>query len=297
MMPAAKKKETVPDARKLEHDRQKALDMLSKLTGHKHVRLVQRGNAAIFAALYMVKKMNPKPFVLIPDQGGWLSFKTYPKMLGFEIRTVQTNRGLIDLIDLEKKAESGAALLVTSFAGYFADQPMRYISNICRRCNCILIEDASGAVGDEELCDGYYSDIIVGSFGKWKPINMQYGGFVSVAKKEFFDDANVVFSTTNFYPRYDVMLEKLRIVKDKVKDMVKKAKAVKDDISKKIPHLKIVHKDLRGLNVVVRHMSKEEKKAIIEYCEKNNYEYVECPNYIRIDEDAVSIELKRMNGD
>jgi hypothetical protein len=292
----AKKEKTATqekDLKKIAAEHQKVIKLLQKYTKHDHVRLVQRGNAAIFCALAVVKKINPRPFILIPDQGGWISFKTYPKLLGFDVRTVKTNRGLIDLIDLEKKAESGAALMVTSFAGYFAEQPMSYISKICKRYKCLLIEDASGAVGDEELCDGEFSDIIVGSFGRWKPISAEYGGFISAAKKDYLDAASEIFSTTNHYPRYDILLEKLEDAKARIKEMIKAAADVKEDISKSLPHLKILHKDLRGLNVVVRYMSEAEKEEIEQYCDEKGFDYVECPNYIRLEEEAISIELKR----
>ncbi|MBW2963833.1 DegT/DnrJ/EryC1/StrS family aminotransferase [Candidatus Woesearchaeota archaeon] len=280
-----------------EKAKQAVIDSLSKFTGHKHVRLVQRGNAAILCALYMVKKANPKPFILIPDQGGWLSFRTYPKMIGFDVRTVKTDRGLIDLIDLEKKAESGAALIVTSFAGYFAEQPMKYISKICKRYNCILIEDASGAVADDELADGYYSDIILASFGNWKPINVGYGGFISTERKEWLDDASEIFSTTNHYPVYDALADKLKGAKQRLAAMLKKAEDVKKDIEAKLPESRIVHRDLRGLNVVVSFFNEKEKQAIVSYCEANHYDYRVCPEYIRLEEDAISIELKRLDSD
>ncbi len=278
---------------KTEQDRQKVLDILKAYTKHKNVKLVHRGNAAIFCALYIVKKINPKPFILIPDQGGWISFETYPQMLGFDIKRVNTNRGLIDLIDLEKKAESGAALLVTSFAGYFAEQPMNYISKICKRAGCILIEDASGAVGDDILCDGYYSDMIVGSFGRWKPINAEYGGFISAAKKEYFEEAKNIFSMTNHYPKFEVLLDRLGVAPQRINSFVKHADKVKKDLARQFPELKIIHQDLRGLNVVVRYRSEEEKEQIERYCDENGYDYIECPQYTRLDEDAISIELKR----
>ncbi|NQU78320.1 DegT/DnrJ/EryC1/StrS family aminotransferase [Candidatus Woesearchaeota archaeon] len=281
------------EASDIKKDHTKSLNLLSGLTGHKHVKLVHRGNAAILCALFITKKINPKPFVLIPDQGGWISFKTYPKMLGFDIRTVKTNRGVIDLIDLEKKAESGAAFIVTSFAGYFAEQPMKYISTICRRYGCLLIEDASGALGDAELCDGDYSDIIVGSFGKWKPINIEYGGFISVGKKEYFTEANEIFSTTNHYPEYSQLLSKLGSAKQNLLKMVDRAEKVKQELSNKFPDLKIIHRDLRGVNVIIRYLNNSEKDMVKAYCENNKFEFVECPNYIRLDEDAISIELKR----
>jgi hypothetical protein len=277
-------------------EKKQIFDLLGEMTGHKYMKLVHRGNAAIMCALYMVKKTNPKPFILIPDQGGWISFRTYPKMLGFDIRTVKTNRGLIDLIDLEKKAESGAALLVTSFAGYFAEQPMKYISKICKRYNCILIEDASGALADDELADGYYSDIILASFGKWKPISVEYGGFISTGSKEMMDDAKEIFSSTNFFPRFDILLDKLKTAKQTLKNMIKRAEQVKEDLNKTFPDLKILHSDLRGLNVVVAFLDEKEKKAIIGYCESKGYDYRVCPDYIKVEENAISIELKRMDS-
>ena len=48
------------------------------------------------------------------------------------------------------------------------------------------------------------------------------------------------------------------------------------------------------MNVVVRFEDEEEKEQLINYCEEKGFEYVECPKYIRIEEDAISIELKRL---
>ncbi|MFC1753318.1 DegT/DnrJ/EryC1/StrS family aminotransferase, partial [Thermoproteota archaeon] len=186
--------------------RQEVLDLLKSYTRHKHVRLTGRGNAAILSALYIVKKINPKPFLLIPDQGGWISFKTYPQIFGFQTKTVKTNRGVIDLIDLEKKADGGAALLMTSFAGYSAEQPLKYVASICHEHNCLLIEDASGAISDKTLCNGEHSDIIVGSFGRWKPVDNEYGGFISVKDSDYFSKGREILSATNFYPDYEDLL-------------------------------------------------------------------------------------------
>ncbi len=278
---------------KLENDKRTVLDILLKITRHQSVKLVHRGNAAILCALHIVKKVNSKPFILIPDQGGWISFKTYPKMFGFDIKTVKTNKGIIDLTDLEEKAESGAALLMTSFAGYFAEQPMKYISKICKRSNCLLIEDASGAVGDKILCDGAFSDIIVASFGKWKPVNVGYGGFISVCNKELFEAGKDIFSATNHYPCYDKLLQKLKASTVKINNLIKKASKIKEDLTKQFPDLKIIHKDLRGLNVVIKYAEDSEKETLEKYCSTNKLDYVVCPKYIRLEENAISIELKR----
>jgi len=273
----------------------KILDLIKGYTGHKIVKLLSRGNAAIFSALFIAKKNNPKPFLLIPDQGGWISFQNYPQMLGFGLRTIKTNRGVIDLIDLEEKASSGSALILTSFAGYFAEQPLSYISNICKKHKCLIIEDASGSIGDSVLCNSEFSDIIVGSFGKWKPVNNEYGGFLALSNKQMFEKAKDVFSADKFYPFYDKLLVNLSKVSDRmIKNLELQSKVKKDLLEL---DLKVLHSDKRGLNVVVKPFKMDDRKKILSYCEKNNYEYVECPKYIRIEEDAISIELKRLNFD
>ena len=277
-----------------ERKKQEALKLISKYTKHKQVRLVQRGNAAIFCALVIAKKVNPRRYILIPDQGGWLSFKTYPQIVGFETKTVKTDLGIVDIADLEKKAKDASAFIVTSFAGYSAEQPMKEISAVCRKHCCLLIEDASGAVGDETLCDGTVSDIIVGSFGKWKPVNVGYGGFISSAKKEYFDAANEIFSTTNHYPAYDDMISKLKELPSRLSGMIELASKVKKELSAVYPDIKIMHKSLRGLNVIALCAADSDNKNIKAYCDKKGYQYVECPNYTRVEEKAISIELKRL---
>src|SRR3989344_4635811 len=131
-------------------------EKMKKLCRHEYVHFTDRGNSAIFLALHIAKKINPKQDILIPDQGGWFSYKGYPQF--------------IDLNDLKKKAKYASAFIFSSFAGYFAEQALRKISTICKKAGCLVIEDASGAIGDRKLCNGGYSDIIVGSFGKWKPV-------------------------------------------------------------------------------------------------------------------------------
>jgi len=48
------------------------------------------------------------------------------------------------------------------------------------------------------------------------------------------------------------------------------------------------------INVIIKFDDEEVKQRIIEYCKENNLEYTVCPRYIRVNENAVSIELKRL---
>lgn len=264
---------------------EKVIGMLKKYTRHDHIRITDRGNSAIFTAMYIAKKMNPKKYFLIPDQGGWVSYRTYPKMLDFPIREVPTDRGILKIDKLRKLAKKGSALIVPSFAGYFAEQPMEEIAKVCQEKKCLLIEDACGSIGDYKLCDGNISDMIIGSFGRWKPINLGYGGFISTNKKEYFENAKEPLSLIKVHNKiYEELLPLMNT--KRLYRLMKLAEKVKKELSK----YEIFHKDKRGLNVVT-----EYKEEILKYCEEKKYQYVLCPTYIRVNEKAISIELKRLD--
>lgn len=270
----------------------KVIDKLKEYTRHANAKLVNCGNAAIFAAIYILKKVNSKPFILVPDQGGWISFKTYPKIFGFNVLEIKTDKGVIDLQDLEANAKKGAGFFVTSFAGYYAEQPMKQISEICKANKCILIEDATGAIGDATLCNGNYSDIIVGSFGKWKPVNFLEGGFISCNDSDYFEKTKEMYSILRFRPDYEKLLKKLDKAKDRLNFFMETSEKIKKDLE--AMDLPILHRDKRGLNVVCAFKESRQREKIIEYCKKNDYEFLVCPKDIRINVDAISIEVKRL---
>jgi len=264
---------------------QKLDQKLKKLTRHDNIHITDRGNSAIFMAMSIAKKINPKADIIIPDQGGWYSYRTYPEFFNLNIVEVKTNYGVIDLNDLKKKVKNASAFIFTSFAGYFAEQPLRKIKTICKRSNCLVIEDASGAIGDKKLCNGKYSDIIVGSFGKWKPVECGYGGWISTAKKEYLEAGREAMSITKVHEKfYKEIMKPLR------KNKIKKLLALQEKVKQDLKDFEILHKDKRGLNVVVKFDPK-----VLEYCKEKNYQYVLCPSYIRVNENAISIELKRLN--
>lgn len=273
---------------------EKAIKKMMEFTRHKEIKLVNSGNAAILASLYIASKLSKRKVILIPDQGGWISFRTYPKIFGLKAKEVRTDKGIIDLKDLAKKSKNAAAFIVTSFAGYYAEQPIAEISEICSKNKCLLIEDASGAIGmsDEKLCNGDHSDIIVGSFGRWKPVNLGYGGFISVSKKEYFEKTEEIYSALKFKGDYEKLLEKLENAGKRVVFFIETSKKIKKELQN--VGLNAFHPEKRGLNAVVGFSSNAEKEKIMGYCKENGYEFVVCPKDIRVNEDAVSIEVKRM---
>ena len=84
-----------------------------------------RGNTAIFAALYCARKINGVKPVLVPDQGGWLTYLKYPKMLQMGVNILKTKDALIDLDELKEKSNGCCAFLYAQPGGYFVDQPMK----------------------------------------------------------------------------------------------------------------------------------------------------------------------------
>lgn len=262
----------------------KLIRRLQKFTRHKNIMFTDRCNSAIFIAMQIAKRVNPRQSILIPDQGGWLSYKKYPKFFNFNIREIKTDYGIIDLEDLEEQSKNASALIFTSFAGYFAEQPLKKIAKVCHENNCMVIEDASGAIGHPKLCNGKYSDIIVGSFGHWKPIDYGYGGFISTKDPKAFSYAREAISMVKVHPIfYDDIYKELK--DKKLKLIMHLAEKVKKDLKK----FDIIHRNKKGLNVVAKFDPK-----VIDYCTKKNYPYMLCPNYIRVNEKAISIELKRL---
>jgi uncharacterized protein YeeX (DUF496 family) len=254
---------------------------LAGLSGKRFAWLTRRCNDSIKTALDLAKSRG-KTKVLIQDQGGWMLYYQYPKKIKMEILELKTDCGQMDLADLESKADEKSVLLLNSMPGYIAyEQNMKKISDICKNKGVMLINDATGSLASPVSTIG---DIIVGSFGHWKPVDAGFGGFIASDEdlnlKDFsFDDEKM-----------NLLDEKIRKVKERVMMLVELNRKIKSELK----GFDIIHKDIEGFNVAVRFGDESEKKRIIDYCEKNKHEYTLCPRYIRVKDNAVSIELKRL---
>ena len=264
---------------------------LNVLTGQPAVALTSRGNAAIYAALYCVKKLNAKKkTILVPDQGGWLTYKQYPEKLNLDYKEVKTEYGILDLEDLQKKAKKALAIIYSQPAGYHADPPMKEIYEICKKERCYVIMDVAGSIGTT-YCDGSYADFMVCSFGRWKPINAHHGGCVTAAQEEYLTLSKEIFEKHPFDPLFaSKVIEKINNLPKRYAFFEKKIKEVKDDLE----DLNIIHRDKWGLVVIIKYADQEEKEMLISYCNNKGFEYTECPRYIRVNEQAICIEVKRL---
>jgi len=295
------------DAEETEKAEAGVIEKIKQLTGHGYVKLTGCGDSAIYAALSAIKNKDPDAAVLMPDQGAWHTYEKHCMKLLLEYKKIKTDRGIIILEELKrsiaeiKDKKKRCAFILTSFAGYYAAQPMKEISDICRKNSCMLIEDVSGSIGlleyssalvkELNLCAGL-ADICVCSFGKWKPISIGKGGFISfkdaLDKKNPINLNNLKSSLTN--ADLNILLHKLENINKRYAFLFRTAGKIK----KELADSNIFHRNLAGLNVIIGFADEDEKNKLIKYCKDNNYEYVMCPKNIRVEENAVSIELKRL---
>ncbi|PIN76813.1 hypothetical protein COV17_00925 [Candidatus Woesearchaeota archaeon CG10_big_fil_rev_8_21_14_0_10_36_11] len=261
---------------------------IRRMTGHPHIEITSRGNTAIAAALSAVP-LDRK--VCIPEEGGWLTYKTLPPEKGLRVLSVSCNDSRIDIKELRAKIETGVvgALLYQQPGGYFAEQPIEEIYRLCHSAGCLVIVDVSGAIGTP-LCDPQYADILVGSFGRWKPVNAKVGGFVSCKNEKVWEKVS-----RGLKPLTDEsVIARIHESFNELPNRVARLMLVRDKVLKDLSEFDIVYPYDSGFVVVVKYHSKEAKDAIIDYCKENSLEYTECPRYIRLNDKAISIEIKRL---
>lgn len=267
----------------------KAIRAISKVTKHRYVRLVSSGNAAILAAL---KGMNGR--VMIPDQGGWKGFRVYPELLGLEVCEVETNLGLIEPEVLGRAMEKHkpGALLITSFAGYIAEQDVREISSVCREKEVLLVEDASGAIGDYKLANGNYADVIVCSTGAPKILNVLTGGFISTNNPEILGSAAEVVKACKMSPVTCAgIVEELKNAGRVIETLTKAAALLKSELRG------VIHEDKRGICVGIE-LGEDARKFAAKADLKTEFGaalLTPCPTYERFLKNGVAIELKKLD--
>ncbi len=264
----------------------KIINILKKYTKQNNIFLTERGNKAILTALKIVKEKFPNGKILIPDQGGWLTYFQYAEKLKFNIEKLKTDYGVIDVNSLREKDAS--AIIYSNPAGYYAEQNVKEIYEICKKNNILVILDISGCIGSD-FYNGNYADMIVCSFGKWKPINLGHGGFISV-NSSTLEDKKYLENLTFEEGYYSSLYNKLINLKTRYEFF----EQINKKIKKGLEQFNIIHKNNKGINVIVKFNNEEEKNKIKTYCEKNKYEFVECPKMIKVNAEAISIEVKRI---
>lgn len=285
-----------------------AEEKLANMTYHSYAKLVNSGNSAILSAMNSIDGA-----ILIPDQGAWNGFKQMANFLNKDLITVKTNKGLIDLDNLNESLVSSSennmidlddennksALFLTSFAAYTAEQDLKSICDFAHKNNILVVEDASGAIGDNEnrLANGNYSDIIIGSTGSPKIVNVEDGGFITSNDDKLFEKSNLLLKTnkTSNITACGIYNE-LDFAKENLKKTVDACSYIKGSIEEKT-NFNVFHKDKRGINVIIE---TEDSKSLSyklrqEFLLDSHGMITKCPNYNRLKEKAIAIEIKNLH--
>ena len=258
--------------------------LLKILTGKRFVQFTTRCNRAIQIALFVLKRLE-RETVLFQEEGGWLTYERFIRQADLTPIKMVTDDGLIHAKELDHY-DMNAVLLLNSFAGYIALHDMDEIANACAKNNIVLINDVSGSIG---LKQGKLGDVILGSFGVAKPVNLGTGGFIATDDEHIFSLIQE-FEDSEPPLNFEALEKKLRGLEKRRSFLQTKARKVKEDLKQ----FDLVHREQEGLNVVVRFADETIKKQIEDYCKKSNLEYTICPREIRILDDAISIEIKRL---
>jgi len=242
--------------------------LLQKFTGKKYIHFVDRANTAIFSALQLLQKQFNT--IYIQDQGGWKTYITYANELQFTIKKLYTDYGIVSEVPLQ------TLLLINSMPAYIAYQDMNQINPK------IIINDISGSIGNEKAMKG---DILIQSFGRWKPVSYR-GGMVATSNPQFYEHFKDIKE-----PKLDFAILHHQLLTFHTK--VARWHQVHNKIINDLNNMDITHKNKLGINVIIKYKTTTEKQKILNYCTSHKFTYTKCPEYFKINEQAISIEVTR----
>jgi hypothetical protein len=269
----------------------RAEGIIKKFTSHNHVKVVNSGNGAILSVMNAVK--GP---ILIPNQGSWSGFKKMAELLNLKVQQINTQQGIINPDYLKKflKNKKFKALFLTSLAGYMAEQPLEEIYQVCDDQGVLLVEDASGAIGDDKgkLACGDHAHVIVASTGSPKIVNVGNGGFISTNDIKIISSEQTILKTLKPSPLTCAgIIQEINYAPQIFSKTVKACEFLKKNIDISF------HKEKRGVSVG---LYLEDPKNFAEML-KTQIKVVGtnlitiCPTYDRIMEPAVCLEIKNIS--
>ena len=270
---------------------------IKSITNHDYGKVVNSGNSAILVAMNAIK--GP---ILIPDQGAWHGFKQIAKFLKKEIIIFKTDLGLItrenldDLLENDRNFnhdDNEPAIFLTSFAGYSSEQTIADISKWCGKNDVILVEDVSGGITDpkNKLANGSYSDIIVCSTGSPKVVNVGDGGFITTNRKNILENSRLlvkICKSSNITNRG--ICTELDYSRENLKRTIEATAYIKNNLDN------VIHQNKRGTNVLLASDDPMElaKNLKTKLTVEGKSMITLCPNYNRIKQRAIAIEIKNL---
>jgi hypothetical protein len=272
----------------------KAEKSVKKFTQHKQVKIVNSGNSSILSVMSTFKNK-----IMIPDQGGWVGFKKMAEFWNIEIIILPTNLGLVELdvlVDFIEKYNP-EALFITSFAGYMAEQSISDIYKVCDAMGVVMVEDASGGIGDDRgyLGNGENAHIILASTGSPKTVNVGNGGFISTNNTEIFDSAKNILNVVKADPITCAgIASEIENAPNILSKNIVACNYLKSEIS---DFNEILYENKPGLNVTIP--SKNPKNLGYRLRKRLKVHggsiITVCPNYNRVKLNSVCIEIKNLD--
>jgi hypothetical protein len=269
---------------------------VKKFTQHEQVKIVNSGNSAILSVMSTFKGK-----IMIPDQGGFTGFKKMAEFNGLETVILPTQLGLVKIEILKDFIEkfNPEALFITSFAGYMAEQPLKDIYDVCEDSGVVLVEDASGGIGDERglLGNGAHAHVIVASTGSPKTVNVGNGGFIST------NDMEIIASAKNILNSVKADRVTCAGIASEIKNapyiLSKTMEACRFLKSEIMEFREVLHIDKLGLNVTVPYENpKKFGYQLRNVLNVNGGSIITvCPNPNRIKLKSVCIEIKNLDTD
>ena len=238
---------------------------------------------------------------MIPDQGGWTGFKKMADFCGLETVILPTELGLVKTEILEDYIDkfNPEALFITSFAGYMAEQPLKDIYEVCVDSGVVLVEDASGGIGDERglLGNGSHAHVIVASTGSPKTVNVGNGGFISTNDKKMIVSAENILNSVKADPVTCAGIEsEIKISPNILSKTMKACDILKSEIAE---FREVLYGNKLGLNVTIP----DENPKKLGYELRNRIDVQRggiitvCPSNNRVKLKSVCIEIKNLNVD
>lgn len=258
---------------------------VASLVGKEKVLFTNRGNTAIKEALKFAKT-HGRTRLLLPDMGGWLTYPQFAKQLKFETIYLKTHRGLIDPASIT--GGNDTVLLCSSMPAYAFLMDVVAIAQRCKELDILFINDVAASIGTKAATHG---DIILGSFGRAKPLPLEEGGFLAFPEDELPEPFDSLKE-----PDLDYAL--LLALLDSLDNRCVRMRAFASRLKSFLPKDSLIHPSLEGYNVLASFTTDEQREMLINKARTfyEDIEYTLCPRYIRVDEPAVSFECKRLFG-
>jgi hypothetical protein len=185
-------------------------------------------------------------------------------------------------------------LFLTSFAGYIAEQPVKDLFKVCDNNNVVLVEDASGGIGDTQkrLANGDHAHIILASTGSPKIVNVGSGGFISTNNNEILRRSKFILRSLKAnHVTCAGITEEVKNASDALEKTINACVYIKSKLKT------VIHPDKRGITVALETDDPKETGYLLRQKLKADGRNIitTCPRYDRLEMDAVCLEVKNLD--